>query len=208
MFPEEMEEKRVEEREWRHLASDYWLSVGFLGHTFWALVWNLPSLAAVLVDGTHKNNFLTIAQSPEGMITLLYFWNSSLVILKKVHFFPCLDSPKAQRDNNPFTPNQAPHLQTNGDRGHCTSSPAMTAVHITAPRPSPRLSHHMSEDRWLKRSPKGEFELENSGLKRHMGLLAQNFLVFNVQSWEDTLVDLDAGGLRQGCDSMFFFSNL
>lgn len=54
---------------------------------FLALFWNSPSLAAVLIECTRRNNFLTIAKSPEGMITLLYFWNSSLVILKKVPFF-------------------------------------------------------------------------------------------------------------------------
>lgn len=54
---------------------------------FLALLWNLPSLAAVLIESTRRDNFLTIAESPEGMITLLYFWNSSLVILKKVPFF-------------------------------------------------------------------------------------------------------------------------
>lgn len=59
-----------------------------LGQAFLALLWNLPSLAVLLclIDRTRKNNFLTIAKSPEALITLLYFWNSILVILKKVPF--------------------------------------------------------------------------------------------------------------------------
>ena len=57
---------------------------------FLALLWNLPNLTAVLIESTRKNN-LTIAKSPEGMITLLYFWKSSLVILKRIPFFSGLD---------------------------------------------------------------------------------------------------------------------
>lgn len=107
---------------------------------FQSLLWNLPSLAAVLIDRTQKNNFLTIAESPGGMITLLYFLNSSLVILKKVYFFPCLDSSRAQYDNNPLSPSQVPHLQPNGTGG--TAHLAQPLRPCTTQLLAPLLSFH------------------------------------------------------------------
>ena len=88
MFPKEVgqEESRMEATAgpaW--IANRQWA----LGRAFLALLWHLASLAALLclIDGTRKNDCLIIAESPQGMITLLHFWNSSLVILKKIPFF-------------------------------------------------------------------------------------------------------------------------
>lgn len=71
MFP-----KEAEQEEWRRMEAPGhypWITdcQWGLGHVFLASFWNSPSLAAVLIECTHRDDFLTIAKSPEGMITLL-----------------------------------------------------------------------------------------------------------------------------------------
>lgn len=96
MFPKEVEQE--ESRRMELLSVQPWITdhQWSLGQAFLALLRNLPSLAVLLclIDSTRKNNFLTIAKSPEALITLLYFWNSILVILKKVSFFLAYIGPK------------------------------------------------------------------------------------------------------------------
>lgn len=153
----------------------------------------------MLIESTRKNN-LTIAKSPEGMITLLYFWKSSLVILKRIPFFSGLDGQGTVWQQPSLYKLGPPTVDKWGGAIHLPWHWWVCTTQLLVPLLIPRMWGQMTYDQsrrriWTRKL--GTDEVHGSPSSELLSLWC-------MWSWEYILADLDSGGLRQGWDSAFF----
>lgn len=137
-----------------------------LGQAFWALLWNVPSLATLLclINRTRESS-LTIAKSPEGRITLLHFQNSGVVIVEKVPFVPAL----AAQGHNVTATLAAPLARLSRSPHHSLWS---------------FPSHMCQRADGLPSVWGGDFELENSQDRERVWVPGRLLVTVHIECWE------------------------